>query len=341
MSEVTTNEVTTEVQAQATAPDTTTQADAAATSTTTVETLRAKAKELSGATATAEQKTGDTTAAPIQPYTPSYKYKVYDQEKEFNKIFHPLIKDHETEKLVRELYEKADGLDTVKPRFQKVREEYQTLKAEHTGMQEAIQELGQYIRQGDLDTFFEKIELNPTKVFKWVLDKINYQQLPPEQRAALDSQKEASRQAQMYQAQNQTLQQNYEQALAQARQLELDTALFQPEVRSLADAFDARLGKPGAFKEQVVNAGKLAYYSTGKDISVAEALEQVKAMAGNLVGQTGTQAPQVQMTGTPTQTPQAPKSPPVIPNVSGKGNSPAKKVIKSIAELRELGSQMQ
>lgn len=279
----------------------------------------------------------------VTPYAPSFKYKVYDQEKEFHKAFHPIIKDMETEKLVRELYEKADGLDTVKPRFQKVRDEYNTLKEEYGGMQKQIEHLGTMIRKGDLDSFFDAIDLNTNKVFKWVLDKLNYQNLPPEQKAALDQQKMAQQQATQYQEQNEMLQKNYQQALAQARTFELDTALLSPEVKPIADVYDARLGQPGAFRAEVVKAGILAHQATGTDIPVSEAVSQVLGTVSRLgLQQTGmgTEATVATNPGVQ-QTQAAPAKPPVIPNVSGKGNSPAKRVVKSIADLRQLADQFQ
>ncbi len=283
-------------------------------------------------------------AASSPAWSPNFKYKVYDQEKEFHKALHPVIKDAETEKMIRELYEKADGLDTVKPRFHKVREEYKSLQDEYTGLQQTISGLGDMIRKGDLDNFFSAIELNPTKVFQWVLDKLNYNQLPPEQRQILDAKKQAEQQAMLYEQQNSQLQTQYQQALVQSRTVELETALTQPNVRAIADSFDARLGRPGAFKEQVINQGKLAWYSQGKDIPVMEAVSAVADMASKFIqtGQTNGIAPQAvgDAMGQATAGMNTRQSPPVIPNVAGKSNSPARKVVKSIDQLRELANQM-
>jgi len=285
------------------------------------------------------------TQASPPAWTPNYKYKVYDQEKEFHKAFHGIIKDADTEKMIRELYEKADGLDTVKPRFHKVREEYNALKDEYTQVQQTISGLGEMIKKGDLDNFFSAIELNPRKVFQWVLDKLNYNQLPPEQRQMIEAKKQAEQQAQMYEMQNSQLQNQYQQALVQSRTIELDTALMQPNIKAIADSYDARLGKPGAFKEQVINQGKLAWYSQGKDIPVMEALSAVADMASKFIqtGQANGIAPQVNgdATGQVQAGQQARQAPPVIPNVAGKSSSPARKMVKSVDELRALANSMQ
>jgi hypothetical protein len=62
-------------------------------------------------------------------YTPNTKFKVMDKEHEFDAWLAPHIKDAETEKKAKELYEKAYGLDYVKPKYeasQKELEQYKT-----------------------------------------------------------------------------------------------------------------------------------------------------------------------------------------------------------------------
>ena len=62
-------------------------------------------------------------------YTPNYKLKVYDEEKELeDKFLKDLIKDPESEKKVKEIAQKYLGFDTVKSRHEKVKSEYQTFK---------------------------------------------------------------------------------------------------------------------------------------------------------------------------------------------------------------------
>ena len=54
---------------------------------------------------------------------------------------HSDTKDIETEKKARELYEKAYGLDIVKPRFNEVREKFKALNETHTSIMGSIQDL--------------------------------------------------------------------------------------------------------------------------------------------------------------------------------------------------------
>lgn len=57
------------------------------------------------------QKPGETPA-----FSPNFKLKVMEQEREIPELLRPLIKDAESEKAVRELVEKAYGLEYVKDR---------------------------------------------------------------------------------------------------------------------------------------------------------------------------------------------------------------------------------
>ena len=53
------------------------------------------------------------------PYTPSLKYKVYDQEKEFPEWTKSYIKDPETESRFKDLFDRSDGLPFIKERLAK------------------------------------------------------------------------------------------------------------------------------------------------------------------------------------------------------------------------------
>lgn len=297
------------------------------------------AAETAAAEATPEQ--AEAAKEVTQAYVANLKYKFLEQEKEFNPLLKDLVKTPEVEKLVKELHEKADGLDFIKPRFHETRDKLKATETQYNQIQKEIADLGGLIKQGDLDTFFEKIELSPQKVFQWVLQKVQEQEMPPQQRAALEQARNEQKRAQMLESQTSSQQQQLQAYAVQARTAELELATTQPEVRSFADTFDTQVGKPGAFKQEVIKQGTLAFHTTGKDIPVAEAVKMVMDTYGRFINAGATAAKPTPGVVMPSQETGAQTAKAVIPNIQGKGgSSPARKAIKSTDELRQLAQQM-
>ena len=68
-----------------------------------------------------EETDADPDAEP--PFKPNTKYKVMDKEYEIPKELQAVMKDAASERMVRELYEKAGGLDVVKTKLNDTRVE--------------------------------------------------------------------------------------------------------------------------------------------------------------------------------------------------------------------------
>lgn len=314
-----------------------------------------EATETAGAAETAGKEAGEKAAAAgASPeaqaavaaqvkaaYQPNLKYKFLDQEKEFHPALKELVKTPELEKILKEFHEKADGLDFIKPKYQTTREELKSVRSEYAAMQQQVQNLGKMIQQGDLDGFFQGIQLHPRQVYDWVLQKVQEQEMPAEQRAIYAQAREQKRRAALLEEQLQEKDQLVQQTAAQARATELEFGLNSPDVKPFAEAFDTQAGAPGSFKRLVAQQGLLAFHETGKDISVEEAIKRtmqtygkfVKPHAGAVQADPGLVQPQA-------ANPQLVQPKPVIPNVQGKGSSPASRKVSSIAQLKELAAQM-
>jgi hypothetical protein len=294
-------------------------------------------------------------AAPEMPkYEPNYKFKVMDKEHEVPELLRGAIKDADTEKQVREILEKAYGLDVVKPRLQQEREARKTVETELTGFKQGITELREHYQRGDLDTFFEKLNIPSEKVLQWCLEKVQYQELPPEQRQALDARKEAERRAFLLEKQNEQMNQQYWEQVTNAKSIALDAALARADITSLAQSYDSRPerkpGDPG-FKDLVINQGELAWFrSQGKvDLSPEQAIEEtirylgLKSASQAAPAMQATPAPMAtQQQATPAAKPAAPApKAPVLPNISGRQASPMKSKPRSIDDLKKLSKSME
>lgn len=302
----------------------------------------------------AEPKTAPDPGAPKVPtgmlqtpaFAPNFKFKVMDKEHEIPAYLQSVIKDADSEKQVKELMEKAYGLDFVKPKLQETREQFQQVRGEHMALLGQVDEVRQMYQRGDLGGMFDRLKIPHEKVLQWVVDQINYNQLPPEQKQVLDARKTAEDRAVAAERQASSFQTQHEQILTSQVQMALESSLARPEVKTVAEAFDTRMGKQGAFMDEVKRRGDYAWRTKGELVPPDQLVQE-------LVGLIGAQAPQQQPVAPaqPASAPQAPaapqtrqaqaKPPSVIPNISGSSASALKSQMRSIDDLKNKYKEMQ
>lgn len=277
--------------------------------------------------------TTDPNAAPA--YTPNFKFKHVngdgkDAEAEIDDLFKPLVKSADVEKKIRELHEKAYGIDFVKADRGKLQQTHAQVSGELAELKAGVDQLRTFVANRDLDSFFEGLQIPQNLVLQWALEKAQYAKMTPEQRAQVDARRDQTRQLSTLQQQNQSLAAQAQQASAQARTQELDMTLTRPEIAATVTAFDSRAGRAGAFRSEVIRRAQHHALTTGEDISAEAVIMEMTAMyAPFLAAATAPAAPQGQATTTT-------QAKPVIPNIGGRGTSPAKKVPKSLDDLRAM-----
>lgn len=290
--------------------------------------------------------TGDTTtssdaaAAAVTSaenvYQPNFKFKVMDEEKEIDEWLRPVIKDADTEKKIRELYEKAYGLDYVKPKYENTKKEYDALNQQWTTVSTDLQKLGTFLKNKDYGSFFNSFKLSDEEIFKYALDRLDYHEMPPEKRQALDAQMQRNQEYADLMMQNQQFKQQQEQQQVGQMLSELDANINAPHVASIAQAFDARAGKPGAFRDAVIAYGQSQFHIQGKDIPVNQAVSQFIQTFGLV--QADATAPATQ--AAPESATAAQQRPATLPKVGGSGTTtPVKTKVKNLADLRKLQEQ--
>lgn len=283
-----------------------------------------------------EAVTTAASATATPPWSPNFKFKVKDKELEIEDLFKPLVKDKNSETKVRELYEKAHGLDEVKTSRDTFKTQAEEWKGKFTQVEDNLKTIGSYARKGDFGTFFELLNIPKEKIIQYAIEELKYQELPPEQRQAIEQQRKLQNDYETQTQQNQTLQQQMANLVTQQATMELNQALATPETVSSIAAFDARAGKPGAFKAEVIRRGQ--YY---------EAVHKISPPASQLVTEV------LQLVGVQTQAPQGTDATsqvapgqgsttqkPVIPSFSGSSTkSPVQKVPTSIDDIRAIRQQ--
>jgi hypothetical protein len=269
-------------------------------------------------------------------YVPNYKYKAALQEKELDPFFHPLIKDPESEKKVKELFSKVDAFDFIKGKKEHVESQFQTLMDDYDSMSGTVTRFNDSVKRGDLSSAFRLAGISKEQIFKWTQSQLQLMDMPPEQRQQYEQYEQA--QAQKYDLEEKvsSLQQQYEQQAVQARTIQLEMALARPEVARFAEAWD-RNGEPGSFRNFVAEEARKFYYEQKQDLSPEQAVAMVMQKFGKFlnVGDSASQSPQA----IPQQQISR-QNPPVIPNVTGKASSPIKKVPRSIEDLKAIAKSM-
>ena len=273
------------------------------------------------------------SAAPAaEAWSPNYKVKAYDNEYEIPENFRSYI-NQENEKNFKEVFERSFAFDTIKQKYKDAQTKYQDVNGKYDTISKNLDKLSKYVQGGDFDSFFGSINIPEADIQKWIYNKLQIQSLPQDQQQLYNKNSEYQKQLSSMQEQYEEMQsklgefESYKQEQAiQQRHSELDSAIVNSEYKSLAESYDARVGQPGAFKNEVILRAAAVANATGKDLSVQEAVQEfAKLVAWN--NQNGVQAGGVAQKG---------NSRPTIPSVSGKASSPVAPQVKTIEDLKKL-----
>ncbi len=273
----------------------------------------------------------------VPAYEPNYMFKAGGKEMEFDERVRSFIKDKETEEYFRDMMSKAYGLDEIKENRDKLKQQYEKLQPEYENITTDLGRLAHYRDTNNWDAFFKTLGVKEDQVLQYAQQRLQYHDMTPEQKLAYDNQVNTSTQQYDLAHQNQMLQQQVQNQIVQAKKSEVGYVLARPEIREFAQNFDQRMGKQGAFEEEVWNRGKYHAMVNKQDITAEQAVNEVLKMVGaGDLEQPQAPNPQAAPAG-PTQ-PAA--KPPVIPKVASSGASPTRPVVKSLDDIRQRRREM-
>jgi hypothetical protein len=268
-----------------------------------------------------------------EEYAPSFKYKVRDEEFDMDEWAKEVIKNEEMEKRFQDLYTRGHGLDLAKKERDELKSTYEEVNEKYTGLQTALNNVNELVMKGDASGFIQALGLPKDMFIQYAINELKYQQLPAEEKARIDAERQQQAQLQQLAYQNQQLQTDLEQTAVAQRETELSTTLADPSVASIAQEYETSVGKPGAFRDLVIERGRFHSLANGVDISARDAVNEVIQILGRTQGTGTVQNAQV-------GTPQAQQKK-VIPNIPSQGTvSPAKKTVGSINDIRERFQQL-
>jgi hypothetical protein len=273
---------------------------------------------------------------PAAVYTPKEKFTAMNKEFEVPALLKGVMKDPASEKEVLDLLEKAYAVDDMKEKIPLARQERDQYKAELNNITHQIGDLRTTFQKGDINLFLEKLAIPKEKMLQWAVEELNYSQLPEDQKKQIDDHRDAQRRADLASQQVGYYEQQLFEQARQAKQALLQVSLARSEVKTFADQFDARVGRPGAFFEEIRATGENEWNaSQGKiDLTPEQAIGKVMAKWKPFIQAQPAQpqgAPQVKVVQS-TQTP-------TIPNIQGKSQSPMKAMPRSIEDLKKLRDQ--
>lgn len=272
------------------------------------------------------------SGAEAPAWTPNYKVKAYDNEYEIPENFRSYI-NQENEKNFKEVFERSFAFDTIKQKYKDAHTKYQDVNGKYETVSKNLDRLSKFVQNGDFDSFFSSIKIPEQAIQSWIYNKLQLQDLPQEQRQLYTKNSEYQRELLSMQEQYEEMQsklQEFEsyqqQQQIQQRYNELDSVVNSPEYSQLAQSYDARVGQPGAFKNEVILRAAAVANATGKDLSPAEAVQEfAKLVAWNNQNGAPAAGSNPKAAGRPT-----------IPSVSGKASSPVAPQVKSIEDLKKL-----
>lgn len=271
-------------------------------------------------------------AAEAPAWTPNYKVKAYDNEYEIPENFRSYI-NQENEKNFKEVFERSFAFDTIKQKYKDAHTKYQDVNGKYETVSKNLDRLSKFVQNGDFDSFFSSIKIPEQAIQSWIYNKLQLQDLPQEQRQLYTKNSEYQRELLSMQEQYEEMQsklQEFEsfqqQQQIQQRYNELDSVVNSPDYSQLAQSYDARVGQPGAFKNEVILRAAAVANATGKDLTPAEAVQEfAKLVAWNNQNGAPAASQGQKAAGRPT-----------IPSVSGKASSPVAPQVKSIEDLKKL-----
>ena len=277
--------------------------------------------------------------------------KVMDNEVTVPDFLAKSVSTPEEAKALTELFEKSHGLDSVKEKrdhfktkASELETKYNESNKELTATNENLDFLDGLIAKNDMETFQKITKIQDDQILQRAAQIIKYRDLTPQQKAEYNENTQSRQRLYTQEMELNDFRQNQERSEVERTQTELSSVISSENYQTVATQFDARLGD-GAFQKEVIQrAMHMEQSSNGKTIwSPEQAVEETVRVLGLTPSQSPDPIEQPQQT---TQAPSAPehtvvvnRAKPTIAKIDGGSKSPARRIVKSLDELRALADQ--
>lgn len=270
-------------------------------------------------------------------YEPNYGFSAYGKDYQFDEWAQGLV-NKENEEHFRDLYSKAYGLDEMKTRYNTQEQELANVRDGANKISTHYEELS-HLFENDFDGYLKKVGAEK-KVWEWVENQLAMENMTDQQKAVYQQKQDLASSNFELQKELKELQQfksNYEQQENQKAVNEVIGVLNDEKHVTIVNEYDAQMGYPGAFAEEMVAVANQVYQRTSQSLTPAEAmdltLKKLNRAPASQPTQENLQASQPQDTKNLVAEPKV-----TIPNVTGAG-APIQKRL-SVRELREKAKSM-
>lgn len=264
----------------------------------------------------------------VPPYQPDLKFRVGQKEHEIEEWARSAIKDPETNKKVKDFFERAYGIDLVKDHRDKLQHTNAELKGQIEDFNGNLNTLREYVQKGHFEDFFQALGIPEQRAIQWAANRVKYYEMDPMQKGLIDAEREARLQNRQLSQEKTHYETEAQQAMVQLREQQLDFELSRPDIAEAITQYDSYRG-PGAFRNEVIQRGAIKYQMEKVDVPPQKLVREVMDIL-RLNPQVNTGATERPGGGAYS----APTQKPVLPNVKGTAGSPTRKMPKSIDDLR-------
>jgi hypothetical protein len=279
---------------------------------------------------------GEPTPEP--EFAPSYAYKAYGEEKEMDEWARGLITPDNQEHMTK-LFSRAGGFDTLKDKYEKQKETYTGLESQFSesrstlnGITDQRDRLIKAVEMGNYRDVFATLDISEEKILDYAEAKVRamHDQSTPQ----FDQQYDQMTSQMNHDFERKQFEQQREQFSVQQHDLEVNTVFTRPDIAPLINEYNTRIGQPDAFRGLVEQVGFSELQRTGEHISVNDAVEKAKMMAGLGLTQSAPMMTEQPLETNKMELPKTKVAP--IPNFEGSGNqAPIKQRPRSIEDIQK------
>jgi len=258
-----------------------------------------------------------------EDYTPNFEYKVRDDAFQFDDRVKTVVKTKEDEEYFRDLYTKSGGVDHYKTKINEYEDNYGKLYGHTEKLTKGFQNLKTLRDDGKLNELFTSLGVTEDQLMKHAIGLAKEQQLPEDERMK-------NQQMRDYESKINNLEHKLNNVTTQfsSQREQADTMRDVDNLKGFVSS-DRGQAIGNVMKanglnlmQEVVNHGLAVHQTTGNDIPVEQAFNEVLTKYNFMAA--------------PTQ-----QAAPTLPSIRGGGGSPNGLSINSIEDLKKLANQFE
>lgn len=211
--------------------------------------------------------TSDESIDPTEEsFTPSFTYKVKDEEREFDERLRDIVKDKETEDYVRDLYTRADGLDSYKEKVKTYEDSLRESSSQVSQLTDFYKGLSSMRDSKNYRQLFGQLGIDEESLLEYAYSVANEATLPEEQRQYISQNREY--QDRLSHLENEL--NSYRQATEQ-QTVENDLRELESCVSTYKDLDERMKGAGFNLRDEILSHGIATTKITGKEPTIEQA----------------------------------------------------------------------